>query len=394
MAVSSGDGWNTRLTKVTTADNEYESLSPPLVQTSTFTFPTAEMGGARFAGDEPGYVYTRLANPTVALFEQAVADLEGAEAGLAFGSGMGAISGTLLHLLRAGDHVLCSEGVYGSTYGFLQWMQEHAQISHTFSPLQSEEQMRAAITPKTKVIYVESPINPTLDLVDIGLAARVAHACGLKLVVDNTFLTPYLQNPIALGADIVVHSATKYLGGHGDVIAGVAVGSMHDMQAMRLSTLKDIGAVLSPFDAWLLLRGMRTLALRMDRHVQVAREVAAWLANQPAVSDVRFPEWGDERQQAIYQRQMRGPGALISFEVKGGIEAGRRLMNGLKLIRIAVSLGDVQSLIQHPASMTHCLVPPAQREKMGITDGLIRLSVGIEDSADLIADLAQSLAAV
>lgn len=387
-------GFNTRLTKVTCCENEYDSLSPPLVQTSTFTFPTAEVGGARFALTEPGYVYTRLANPTVALFEQAVADLEGAEAGLAFGSGMGAISGTLLYLLRAGDHVLCSEGVYGSTYGFLTWMQEHAQITHTFSPLLSEEQIRTAITPKTKVIYVETPINPTLDLVDIALVARVAHACGLTVVVDNTFLTPYLQTPIAHGADIVVHSATKYIGGHGDVIAGVAVGRAQDIQAMRLSTLKDIGAVLSPFDAWLLLRGMRTLALRMERHVQVAREVARWLADQPVVENVRFPEWGDERQQGIVQRQMRGPGALISFEVKGGIEAGRRVINRLQVIRIAVSLGDVQSLIQHPASMTHALVPAEQRLQMGITDGLIRLSVGIEDSADLIADLKQAFAAI
>lgn len=388
------DGWNTRLTKVTSCENAYDSLSPPLVQTSTFTFPTVEVGAARFAGAEEGYVYTRLANPTVALFEQAVADLEGAEAGLAFGSGMGAISGALLYLLRTGDHVLCSEGVYGSTYGFLLWMQEHAQISHSFSTLATEEQIRAAITPKTKVIYVETPINPTLALVDIALVSRVAHACGLTVVVDNTFLTPYLQTPITHGADMVIHSATKYLGGHGDVIAGVVVGAKQDMQALRLSTLKDIGAILSPFDAWLLLRGMRTLALRMDRHVQGARDVAAWLLDQPVVTKVHFPEWGDTRHQGIRSRQMRGPGALISFELAGGIEMGRRFMNRLQLIRIAVSLGDLQSLIQHPASMTHCLVPPEERLRMGITDGLIRLSVGIEESADLIADLRQAMASV
>jgi len=390
--MGSKGGWNTRLTQVTSGDNEYDSLSPPLVQTSTFTFPTAESGGARFAGEQTGYVYTRLGNPTVDLFEKAIADLEGAEDGLAFASGMGAISGTLLHLLRTGDHVLCSEGVYGSTYGFLQWMQEHAQIAHSFSPLDSEQEICDAIGPTTKVIYVETPINPTLDLVDIELVSRVAHAHGLTVVVDNTFMTPYLQRPITHGADIVIHSATKYLGGHGDVIAGVAVGSQASMQAMRISTRKDIGAVLSPFDAWLLLRGMKTLALRMDRHVQGARAVAAWLADQPVVLRVRFPEFGDERQQEIRKRQMRGPGALISFEVKGGFEAGCRFMNRLRLIKIAVSLGDVQSLIQHPASMTHCLVPPEERIRMGITDGLIRLSVGIEDSEDLIADLQQALA--
>jgi len=384
-------GWNTRLTQVTSSKNAYDSLTPPLVQTSTFVFPDAQTGGARFSGEQPGYVYTRLGNPTVALFEQAVASLEGAQAGVAFASGMGAISGVLLPLLKSGDHILCSEGVYGSTFGLLEFLAERFQIGHTFSPLLTDEQIDAAISHNTRVIYIETPINPTLALVDIELVAKVAHRHDIMLIVDNTFMTPYWQNPISLGADAVVHSATKYLGGHGDVIAGVAVGSTEFMRTVRMSALKDIGAVLSPFDAWLLLRGMRTLALRMEQHAKNSQRVAAFLADQTAVSKLYFPSYFEGGQRSILQRQMRSPGAMISFELSGGMEAGRAFMDRLKLIKIAVSLGDIHSLIQHPASMTHSLVPHEERLRMGLPDGMVRLSVGIEDADDLIADLSQAL---
>ncbi|MHB1630089.1 MAG: trans-sulfuration enzyme family protein [Bacilli bacterium] len=383
-------GWNTRIARLTGANNPYDSQTPPLVQTSTFVFPDAQTGGARFAGEQPGYVYTRLGNPTVQLFEEAVASLEGAEAGVAFASGMGAISGVLLPLLKPGDRLLCSEGVYGSTFGLLEFLADHFRIAHTFSPLQTEAQIETAITGDTKAIYIETPINPTLSLVDIEMVAQAAHRHGLMLIVDNTFMTPYWQKPIELGADAVVHSATKYLGGHGDVIAGVAVGSAEFMRTVRLSTLKDIGAVLSPFDAWLLLRGMRTLALRMEQHGKNAQRAAAFLANQTAVIALHYPGYFEGGQRSILQRQMRSPGAMISFELSGGMEAGMAFMNHLNLIKIAVSLGDIHSLIQHPASMTHSLVPPDERLRMGLPDGMVRLSVGIEDADDLIADLSQA----
>lgn len=382
--------WNTLLAEVTTEANTYDSLTPPLVQTSTFTFPSAESGARRFTGEEEGYVYTRLSNPTIRLFETAVAKLEGAEDGLAFGSGMGAISAVLMNLLKNGDHLLCANGLYGSTFGLLDMLNERFDISHTLSPLASAQEIEAAITPSTKAIYLETPVNPTLSLVDIELVAKTAHKHGLPLIVDNTFMSPYLQRPLLHGADVVVHSATKYLGGHGDVIAGVAVGSRELMQSIRMTTLKDIGAILGPFEAWLLLRGMRTLALRMNQQVQSAQTLAHYLLAHPAVDKVYYPGLY-AKDKAIMDKQMRAPGAMISFELKGGIEAGRQLMNRLQHIKRAVSLGDIHTLIQHPATMTHLLVPREDRLKMGLADGLVRLSVGIEDVVDLQSDLAAAL---
>ncbi len=382
--------WNTLLAEVTTESNSYDSLIPPLVQTSTFTFPSAETGARRFAGEEQGYIYTRLSNPTVRLFETAVAKLEGAEDGIAFGSGMGAISAVLLNLLKSGDHLLCSSGLYGSTFGLLELMRDRFQIDHGFSELSTEAEIETAITPSTKAVYLETPVNPTLSLVDIGKVARIAHKHGLPVIVDNTFMSPYLQQPILHGADVVVHSATKYLGGHGDVIAGVAVGKAELIQSIRMTTLKDIGAVLAPFDAWLLLRGMRTLALRMNQQVKSAQVLVQFLSTHPAVDKVYFPglKPGDED---IMKKQMRYPGAMISFELIGGIDAGRNLMNRLKMIKRAVSLGDIHSLIQHPATMTHSLVPREERLKMGLTDGMVRLSVGVEDVEDIQKDLESAL---
>ncbi len=382
--------WNTLLAEVTTESNSYDSLIPPLVQTSTFTFPSAETGARRFAGEEHGYIYTRLSNPTVRLFETAVARLEGAEDGIAFGSGMGAISAVLMNLLKSGDHLLCSSGLYGSTFGLLELLKDRFQIDHGFSELRTDAEIESAITPGTKAVYLETPVNPTLSLVDIEKVAKIAHKHGLPVIVDNTFMSPYLQQPILHGADVVIHSATKYLGGHGDVIAGVAVGKAELMQSIRMTTLKDIGAVLAPFDAWLLLRGMRTLALRMNQQVKSAQVLVNFLSAHPAVDKVYFPgmKSGDED---IMKKQMRHPGAMISFELKGGIEAGRNLMNQLKMIKRAVSLGDIHSLVQHPATMTHSQVPREERLKMGLTDGMVRLSVGVEDVEDIQKDLESAL---
>ena len=366
----------------------YGSLTQPLYMTSTYVFPTAEEGGARFAGESDGMIYSRLGNPTVAALEEAMADLEGAEAGLAFGSGMGAISAVLFALVETGDHILCSDGLYGCTYGLLSLLKKKFRVDFTIIDMSNPEQVRAAMRPETKAVYVETPINPTLKLVDLEAVARIAHEGGAQLVVDNTFLTPYLQRPISFGADVVVHSATKYLGGHGDLIAGVAVGRQSFMDEMRMSTLKDIGSVMSPMDAWLILRGLKTLPVRMDRHCENARKVAEFLRDHPKVKTVYFPDFD---QSTLARKQMRGPGGMISFEVDT-LEAGRKLLNSVRLAQLAVSLGETTTLIQHPASMTHAVIPAEVRQKeMNIADGLVRLSVGLESPADIIRDLQQAL---
>jgi methionine-gamma-lyase len=369
------------------------SLSPPLFQTSTFVFDSAEQGGRRFAGDESGYIYSRLGNPTVRLLEDAVAELEGAEAGLAFATGMAAISAVVMGLVQTGDHVLASRGIYGCTYGLLRMLETKFGVTHTLASLGDEEAVRREVRPNTKVIYVETPANPTMELVDIAACARVAREIGAFVVVDNTFATPVLQRPIELGADIVVHSATKYLGGHGDVVLGVACGPRDIMDEIRVTTQKDIGGTAAPFDAWLILRGLKTLALRMRQHVESATEIAERLRRHEAVSDVYFPGLADFPQADLYRRQMSGPGGVISFVVRGGLDAGIHFLNRLELCKRAVSLGEAHTLVQHPASMTHSPVPTEVRRQMGIADGLIRLSVGLEDCEDIWADLQQALVA-
>lgn len=367
------------------------SLAPPIFQTSTFTFETAEQGERRFAGEEDGFIYTRLGNPTVKILESRMAALENGEAALAFSSGMAAVSAILFALTKTGDHILCSQGVYGCTFGLLEMMEEKYKISHDFSPMNSKDQLLEAIRPETTCIYVETPINPTMKLVDLQMVAEVGKEKGIPVVVDNTFSSPYLQNPITLGCDVVIHSATKYICGHGDVIAGIAIGSRDFMGKVALTTQKDIGGIISPFDAWLLLRGLKSLAVRMDRHCENAEKLAQFLINHPKVEHVYFP--GDERNPdyEIAKKQMRKPGGLISFSIKGDKKNAQALMNELKLIKIAVSLGDAETLIQHPATMTHAVVPRESREKMGISDTLLRLSVGLESWEDLRDDLAQAL---
>lgn len=369
------------------------SLTTPIYQSSTFVFPKAESGGARFAGEESGYVYTRLGNPTLTVLEQKIAALEKAEAALAFSSGMAAVSAVLLGHLKSGDHILCSKGLYGCTFGLLTMLKEQFQIDHSLADMTDESSLLSSIRPNTRIIYIETPINPTMELVDLTMIARVAKAQQITTVVDNTFLSPYLQRPLGLGCDLVLHSATKYIGGHGDVIAGVVAGAKDTIDQLRMTALKDIGGVLSPFDAYLLIRGLKTLGIRMQKHCENAQLVAEFLASHAQVQTVHYPGLPSFPQHELAKRQMDGFGGLISFELKGGIAAGKRMMNHLQLCKLAVSLGDVETLIQHPASMTHSIVPAEERRKMGITDGLIRLSVGIEDVKDIIADLSQALEA-
>ncbi|SFS58946.1 methionine gamma-lyase [Marininema halotolerans] len=367
------------------------SLIPPLYQTSTFVFENMEQGARRFAGEEEGFIYTRLGNPTVQQLEEVIAELEGAEAGLAFGSGMAAISSVLLGLVRTGDHILCADGVYGCTYGLLTMLQDRFEVQSNYVDMSDEEAIRQGIQPNTRVIFLETPINPTMKIADLKKISGIAKEAGAIVVVDNTFATPYGQRPIEYGADVVIHSATKYIGGHGDVIAGLAVGRKEEMDSIRMSTLKDMGGVLSPFDAWLLLRGLKTLEVRMDRHRMNAQAVAEYLDAHPKVTRVVYPGLASYPQRELAAEQMSCFGGVISFQVEGGLEGARRVLDGVQLCQLTVSLGEVTTLIQHPATMTHSVIPEADRLRMGVTDDLIRISVGLESVEDIIADLKNAL---
>ena len=369
------------------------ALTPPLHLTSTFAFETAEAGGEIFAGERAGHVYSRISNPTLDLLERRVASLEGAEAGLALASGMGAITSVLWTLLAPGDEVIVDETLYGCTFAFMHHGLRKFGITVTHVDMCEPENLRAAMSDRTRIVYFETPANPNMRLVDIEAVVEIAHAGGAQVVVDNTYATPYLTRPIALGADLVVHSATKYLGGHGDLVAGLVAGRAESVAEIRLTGMKDMtGAVMAPFNAMLVLRGLKTLALRMERHCTSAQAVAAWLEGHPEVASVQYPGLESFAQHALACRQMARPGAMIAFELKGGLVAGQRMMNGLRMIARAVSLGDAETLIQHPASMTHSTYSPEERAAHGIGDGLIRLSVGLEDLGDIIDDLDGALA--
>lgn len=370
-------------------ENAAGALATPIYQTSTFGFESAEQGGRRFALEEGGYIYTRLGNPNSTEFEEKVALLEGAEAAMSMGSGMGAITSALWTALKAGDHVIAAETLYGCTFAFLNHGLSRYGVEVTFVNTRDPENVRKAMKPNTKVVYLESPANPTMDIADIEAISKIAHEVeGCLVFVDNTYCTPYVQRPIELGADVVLHSATKYLNGHGDVIAGVAAGKKEFIDQVRLFGVKDMtGSVLSPFDAYLICRGMKTLAIRMEKHCQNAMKVAEFLEQHPAVDKIYYPGLKSFPQYELAKKQMRLPGAMIAFEVKGGVEAGKKLMNNVKLCTLAVSLGDAETLIQHPASMTHSPYTPEERAASGISDGLVRLSVGLEDAEDIIADL-------
>jgi len=363
----------------------------PIYQTSTFVFKDVDQGARRFAGEEAGYIYTRLGNPTQTELEEKMAALEGSEAAIATGSGMAAISTALMTLLKKGDHVVAGDTLYGCTHSLINDLLPGYGIDVTLVDTSDPKNVEKAMRKNTKVVYVETPANPTLKIVDLDAAAQIAHKFGARLVVDNTFMSPYLQRPIEHGADVVVHSATKYIGGHGDVVAGIIAGPKELLDTMRIPYLKDFGGIIAPFDAWLLLRGLKTLGVRMERHCSNAQKVAEYLEKHPLIEKVDYPGLKSHPQHELAKKQMDGFGGMISFELKGGIEAGKVMMNSVSMISLAVSLGCVDSLIQHPASMTHSPVPREERLKVGITDGLVRLSVGIEDVEDIIADMDRAL---
>lgn len=369
------------------------ALTTPIFQTSTFVFDSAEQGGRRFALQEGGYIYTRLGNPTNTQLEEKVALLEGAEACMSTASGIGAISSALWTSLKAGDHVVASKTLYGCTFALLNHGLTRYGVEVTFVDATNLDEIKAAMKENTRVVYLETPANPDLKLIDIEAVSKIAHEKKDCIVmVDNTFCTPYIQRPLEWGADVVVHSATKYLNGHGDVIAGFVVGKKEFIDQVRLFGVKDMtGAVLSPFDAYLILRGMKTLQIRMDKHSKNALEVAKFLEGHKNVIKVNYPGLESFPQRELAKKQMDLPGGMIAFEVKGGLEEGKKLLNSLELCTLAVSLGDCETLIQHPASMTHSPYTAEERAEAGISDGLIRISVGLEDPEDIIEDLKQGL---
>lgn len=369
--------------------NPFGALSTPIYQTSTFVFDSTEQGGARFAGKEEGYIYSRLGNPTTTVAEEKIAALECGEAAAATSSGMGAISSALWTLLRAEDHVIADKILYGCTFALLCHGMTRYGVEVEFLDTSDLEAVKKAMKKNTRVVYLETPANPNLKISDIEEIAKIAHTNEYtKVVVDNTFASPYLQKPLLLGADLVVHSATKYLNGHGDVIAGFVVGNKELITEVKLFGIKDMtGSVLGPTEAHLIIRGLKTFEIRMQRHCENAMKVAEYLNAHPKVSKVYYPGLRDHEGYEIAKKQMTGFGGMMSFELEGGFEAGKTLLNNLEMCALAVSLGDTETLVQHPASMTHSAYTKEELKEAGIPEGLVRLSVGLENIEDIIADL-------
>ncbi len=370
------------------------AVSVPIYQTSTFAFPSAEEGAERFAGRSDGPIYTRLGNPTVQALETCVAELEGGCGAVATATGMAAVSTVLLGLLRQGDHVVGTHPLYGPSRLLFDKYLNHLGITSTFVDAPDTKAIEAALRPETRLILIETPANPTLDLVDLEAVIGIARQAGIPLVVDNTFAGPHLQRPIEMGADIVLHSMTKSLNGHSDVVAGIVVAREESKLAAVRDAARNFGFTMDPHQAWLVLRGIRTLGMRVERAQANAIEIAKWLEQREEIAWVRYPGLPSHPQYELAKRQMEGPGSVLAFELKGGVEAGQRLMNSVRLITLAVSLGGVESLIEHPASMTHKGVSEEEQRRQGITPGLVRLAVGCEDLEDLRLDLEQALAAV
>ncbi|MDR9768357.1 methionine gamma-lyase [Shewanella baltica] len=394
MQDESGKMWKAA-TQVIHGGHEREAfgaLVTPLYQSATFVFESAQQGGERFAGNEPGYIYTRLGNPTTAELERKMAILEGAEAAAATASGMGAVSAALLANLQMGDHLVASNAVYGCTYALMTTQFARFGIEVSLVDFSSVAEIEAAIKSNTKVIFCETPVNPHLQVFDLAAIATIAKRHQLVSIVDNTFMTPLLQRPLDFGIDLVIHSATKYLNGHGDVIAGIVCGSEEQLHKVKYEILKDIGAVISPHDAWLILRGLKTLDVRLQRHCDSAQRVAEFLAEHPSINRVYYPGLASHPGHKFIGQQMKRAGGVIAFEMAANLEEAMAFVGHLSLFSIAVSLGDAESLIQHPASMTHSPYTPEARAAAGIGDNLLRISIGLEDCDDIIADLSQALA--
>ncbi len=372
-------------------DKLFGGVSVPIYQSSTFAFEDADQGAARFSGKDSGYKYTRIGNPTNAALESCVAELEGGKFAIATATGMAAISTVFMTFLGAGKHVVSTGSVYGPTRTILEKELSRFGVESTFVDSSDAKNVKKAMKANTALVYVETPANPTLSITDIEACAKIAHEAGALLVVDNTFCSPMLQKPLQLGADVVLHSMTKFLNGHSDVVAGILVTKTQELWKKLHGVICQMGGTIDPHQAWLVLRGIKTLAMRVRVAQETAIKIAEDLEKHPKVAWVKFPGLRSHPQYELAKKQMSGPGAMISFEVKGGVQAGKTVMDSVHLSTLAVSLGGIESLIQHPASMTHSSMGPKARAEAEISDGLIRFSVGCEAYEDLKADLWQAL---
>lgn len=370
----------------------YGSLIPPIYQTSTFYFDSTDDAVEACGDYAESFAYSRITNPSLDYMEQKLAALEHGKGAVSYASGMGAVAGALFAALKCGDHVIFTKAKYSGTEDITSDWLPRFGIEHDSFQADHLEELEPLIKPNTKVIYVETPANPTMVLVDLAEVAKIAHRHGAKVFVDNTFATPYNTNPLDLGVDVVIHSLTKYIGGHGDLLGGAVISNDTEfLRQCRLGTLMHFGAVMAPFTAFLVCRGMKTLGVRMRQHNENALKIARWLEADSRIETVRYPFLESNPQYDIAKKQMRGGGGMISFDVKGGLEAGKKFINSLKLCTLAVSLGDTETLVEQAAAMTHTMIPKEVREAAGITDGMIRMSVGLEDPDDIIADLDQAL---
>ena len=376
-------------------DPAFGAHTTPIFQTSTFIFEDVRQGAARFAGEEAGYVYIRIPpnTPTHAVLAEKFAALEGGEAGQTFASGMAAITAVVLTVLKQGDHLISTDVIYGCTYSLFSEVLPGLGIDVSFVDTSKIENVKKAFKPETKMVFLETPANPTMAVCDITEISGLAREYGALCVVDNTFATPYFQRPLKLGADVSLSSCTKYIGGHADLLGGVVAGNRDFMKRLAV-VVGYTGGIMGPHEAWLCIRGLKTLHIRMERHAENAMKVAEFLESRPEVEWVRYPGLPGNPQHELARKQMSGYSGMLSFELRGGIEAGRKLMDNVRLCSLAVSLGATDTLIQHPASMTHACIPLAVRKRVGITDGLVRISVGIEDPEDIIADLKQALGTI
>ncbi len=387
-------GFNSKLIHGGDFKDALGSATVPIYQTSTFIFDNADHGAKCFSGESDGYIYTRIANPTIHALESQIADLEGGFGGIATSSGMGAVNTVYMALLSQGDHMISSGAVYGPSRLLMENHYSRFGVTSSFVNTANISEVEKAIRPNTKLLYIETPANPTMDISDLKACAELAHKHGILVAVDNTFSSPYLQRPIEFGVDIVLHSMTKFINGHADIVAGIVIAKEEALYKKLRAMMVIQGCNMDPHQAYLVIRGLKTLGIRIDRAQQSAQILAKYLENHPKVEWVLYPGLTSHPQHDLACRQMDGFGSMISFGLHGGLPAGKVLMDNVKLALLAVSLGGVETLIQHPASMTHSKVPLELRLKAGITDGLVRYSVGIEDVKDIMADLDQALAKV
>jgi len=387
-------GFDSKLIHAGDFEDANGSAVTPIYQTSTFAFKNAKHGADLFAGREKGFIYTRIGNPTINALENKLAELENGCGGIALASGMAAVTTVYMAFLAQGDHIVCTSAIYGPSRGVLESHFAKFGVEASFIDTANLENIEKAIKPNTKVLYLETPTNPTISLTDIRKASEIAHKNGLVVVVDNTFCSPYLQKPLDLGADVALHSLTKFINGHADIVGGALVAKDPEVYAKLRKTMVYMGGNMDPHQAYMVIRGVKTLSLRVDRAQESSMKVAEYLENHPKVAWVKYPGLKSYPQYDLAQEQMDGPGAMISFELKGGYDAGVTLMDNVHLALLAVSLGGVETLIQHPASMTHAGLPREARLEADITDGLVRFAVGIENVEDIIADLDYALAKI